>query len=96
MITFFNLSYVNKEKIMRREQGQGLVEYALILVLVAIVVIAVLATLGPSIGQAYEAMVCALYGGTVAGTDTPDPYCILPNGVIGNYFDLGVPGQEGA
>ncbi len=32
-----------------REKGQGLVEYALILVLVAIVVIAILTLLGPQI-----------------------------------------------
>lgn len=32
-----------------REEGQGLVEYALILVLVAVVVIAALALLGPTI-----------------------------------------------
>jgi len=32
-----------------KEKGQGLVEYALILVLVAVVVIAVLALLGPAI-----------------------------------------------
>lgn len=32
-----------------REEGQGLVEYALILVLVAIVVIVILAILGPEI-----------------------------------------------
>ena len=31
------------------ERGQGLVEYALILVLVAVVVIAILALLGPAI-----------------------------------------------
>jgi pilus assembly protein Flp/PilA len=34
-----------------REKGQGLVEYALILVLVAIVVIAILALLGPQIAN---------------------------------------------
>jgi pilus assembly protein Flp/PilA len=34
----------------REEEGQGLVEYALILVLVAIVVIAILAILGPQLG----------------------------------------------
>ena len=34
-----------------KEKGQGLVEYALILVLVAIVVIAILALLGPAIGN---------------------------------------------
>lgn len=36
-----------------RRRGQGLVEYALILVLVALVVIAVLAVLGPTIGNAF-------------------------------------------
>lgn len=40
---------------MRRlsERGQGLVEYALILVLVAIVVIAALTAFGPIIGNAF-------------------------------------------
>ncbi len=37
-----------------RVKGQGLVEYALILVLVAIVVIAVLALLGPAIGNVFS------------------------------------------
>ncbi|MEZ0396693.1 MAG: Flp family type IVb pilin [Anaerolineales bacterium] len=37
-----------------REHGQGLVEYALILVLVAIVVIAVLMLLGPIIGNVFS------------------------------------------
>ncbi len=37
-----------------RERGQGLVEYALILVLVAIVVIAVLMLLGPIIGNVFS------------------------------------------
>lgn len=37
-----------------REEGQGLVEYALILVLVAIVVIAVLTLLGPIIGNFFS------------------------------------------
>jgi pilus assembly protein Flp/PilA len=37
-----------------KEKGQGLVEYALILVLVAIVVIAVLALLGPIIGNVFS------------------------------------------
>ncbi len=40
---------------MRRlsERGQGLVEYALILVLVAIVVVAALTAFGPIIGNAF-------------------------------------------
>jgi pilus assembly protein Flp/PilA len=37
-----------------KERGQGLVEYALILVLVAIVVIAVLTILGPMIGNVFS------------------------------------------
>ena len=40
-----------------REKGQGLVEYALILVLVAIVVIAVLLILGPAIGDVFSTIV---------------------------------------
>ena len=36
------------------ERGQGLVEYALILVLVAIVVIAILLLLGPIIGNVFS------------------------------------------
>lgn len=38
------------------EKGQGLVEYALILVLVAIVVIAVLMLLGPIIGNTFSTL----------------------------------------
>ena len=37
-----------------REEGQGLVEYALILVLVAIVVIAILTLLGPQIANIFS------------------------------------------
>ena len=40
-----------------REEGQGLVEYALILVLVAIVVIAILLLLGPVIGNVFSAVI---------------------------------------
>jgi pilus assembly protein Flp/PilA len=40
-----------------REKGQGLVEYALILVLVAVVVIAILSLLGPAIGNVFSAIV---------------------------------------
>ena len=37
-----------------RERGQGLVEYGLILVLVAIVVFAVLAFMGPVVGNLFS------------------------------------------
>jgi pilus assembly protein Flp/PilA len=40
-----------------REEGQGLVEYALILVLVAMVVIVVLVLLGPATRSLYENIV---------------------------------------
>ena len=40
-----------------REEGQGLVEYALILVLVAVVVIVILALLGPAVGNVFSNIV---------------------------------------
>ncbi len=43
-----------------REEGQGLVEYALILVLVAIIVIAILAILGPQIGNVFSRITSGL------------------------------------
>lgn len=38
-------------------KGQGLVEYALILVLVAVVVVAVLTIFGPTIGNTYSRII---------------------------------------
>jgi pilus assembly protein Flp/PilA len=46
-----------------RQEGQGLVEYALILVLVAIVVIGVLTTMGTKISAAFNDIVGKLGGG---------------------------------
>jgi len=43
-----------------QEKGQGLVEYALILVLVAIVVIGVMTLLGPLIGNVFSAINASL------------------------------------
>ncbi len=43
-----------------KEKGQGLVEYALILVLVAIVVIAILLLLGPAVGNVFSNIVANL------------------------------------
>jgi len=40
-----------------KEQGQGLVEYALILVLVALIVIVILSLLGPAIGNVFSNVV---------------------------------------
>jgi pilus assembly protein Flp/PilA len=47
----------------RKEKGQGLVEYALIIVLVSIVVIAALMILGPRIGNVFNTISSTL--GTV-------------------------------
>jgi pilus assembly protein Flp/PilA len=49
MIDFKKLLRNNEE-----EEGQGLVEYALILFLVAVVVIAILIVLGPQIGSVFS------------------------------------------
>jgi len=46
----------------KKEQGQGLVEYALILVLVALVVIAALLILGPVIGNTFSMINSSLSG----------------------------------
>lgn len=39
-----------------KERGQGLVEYALILVFVAIVVIAIMRLLGPTVGNTFSSI----------------------------------------
>jgi len=44
-------------KTSNREPGQGLVEYALIMLLVAIIVIVVLALFGPAIGNLYSSVI---------------------------------------
>lgn len=45
-----------------REDGQGLVEYALILVLVSITVIAILAVLGGAVGDVFNTVANTLQG----------------------------------
>jgi len=60
-------------KHLSREKGQGLVEYALILVLVAIVVIAILLLLGPVIGNVFSNITAELLnpsGGAGGGGST--------------------------
>ena len=51
----------------KNEKAQGLVEYALILVLVAIVVIVILALLGPGIKRIFGTITC--YLSSPPGTD---------------------------
>lgn len=50
---------------MQMQRGQGLVEYALVLVLVAIVVIAILTVLGPQVGEVFFKVQCTLASGSV-------------------------------
>jgi pilus assembly protein Flp/PilA len=45
-----------------KEKGQGLIEYALIIVLIAVVVIVVLRLLGPRIGGVFSAINTDLAG----------------------------------
>lgn len=54
---------------MQKQRGQGLVEYALILVLVAIIVIGILTLLGPQIGNIFSRLLEPSYcGGCICGT----------------------------
>lgn len=46
--------------ILRNDKGQGMVEYALIIGLVAVVVIAVLVLLGPAISAKFQDIITAL------------------------------------
>jgi pilus assembly protein Flp/PilA len=48
------------DRIIRHDRGQGLVEYALIIALVALVVIGILILLGPAIGQAFSNIKAAI------------------------------------
>lgn len=58
------------QKFPPREKGQGLVEYALILVLVSVAVIAIMIFLGGSVGQVFEEVSTNLSGQTITGTGT--------------------------
>jgi pilus assembly protein Flp/PilA len=55
--------------IQENRQGQGLVEYALILVLVAVVVVGILAVLGPQIANVFSQVLAPGYcGNCICGT----------------------------
>ena len=45
---------------LQSQNGQGLVEYALILVLVAMIVIAILMLLGPIVGNVFSNLVASI------------------------------------
>ncbi len=67
-----------------REKGQGLVEYALILVLIAVVVIGALSLLGPQINSAFSRVITEL-GGTV-----PHTYTITNGPTISANYNVGI------
>lgn len=52
--------YERVQKWLAREEGQGLVEYGLIIFLVAIVVIAILVLLGPQIGSIFSGITSSI------------------------------------
>ncbi len=57
---------MNKQQ---KQVAQGLVEYALILVLVAVIVIGILALLGPQIGNIFSRLLAPSYcGNCICGT----------------------------
>jgi pilus assembly protein Flp/PilA len=56
------LSWLNSKVERKEEEGQGLVEYALILFLVAIVIIAVLIMLGGQVGSVFSSVYQAIGG----------------------------------
>jgi pilus assembly protein Flp/PilA len=57
MLMYFKNNMVSKFK---EEKGQGMVEYALLVGLIAIVVIAALVLLGPAIKVKFDAIVTSL------------------------------------
>jgi len=59
----FQLCRASGYPVEHRQRGQGLVEYALIMVLVALVVIAVLALLGPAISEVFGDVYCSIQEG---------------------------------
>lgn len=63
----------------KRAEGQGLVEYALLLVLVAIIVIAILALMGDQVRSVFARVVAGLNGQTISGSGTE--YAITGFGV---------------
>ncbi|HKZ43592.1 MAG TPA: hypothetical protein VJZ78_00980 [Anaerolineales bacterium] len=78
------------------EQGQGLVEYALILVLVSLVVMAVLLFLGPTIGNIFSEIMDPLgYVSAAAPEPSPTPlpgFVTKPAAVQDYCSSNGIPG----
>jgi pilus assembly protein Flp/PilA len=58
----YNFKVWFKKQVEKNLNGQGLVEYSLILFLIAVVVIAILVILGPQIGSVFSAVTKGLGG----------------------------------
>lgn len=77
-------------KIPKREEGQGLVEYALLLALVALVVIVILTILGSSITIAFARVIGGLNGQTLTGSGIESIVTgVDTSGVSGSAFCSG-------
>ncbi|HEX2914118.1 MAG TPA: Flp family type IVb pilin [Chloroflexia bacterium] len=61
------------------EEGQGLVEYAMILLLVSVLVISILVLVGPQVGSTFSAVNSTLQGAPSA-LPSPTPCVNLPGG----------------
>lgn len=59
------------KEIFSDEDGQGLVEYGLLLALIVVIVIAVLVTLGPKIGQLFSRGEAGVDSALSGGAPTP-------------------------
>lgn len=79
----------------RREKGQGLVEYALIIVLVAIVVIVALSALGPIVGDVFSQIAASLQGPGVIGSAsaTPDGGGVIITVTVSEATDITISGD---
>ena len=80
----------------KQADGQGLVEYALILVLVAVVVIAILTLLGPQVGNVFSRVINGLGvvdntgGGGGAPLPPPPPANVTSVNALRGGADVGV------
>lgn len=63
----------------QQERGQGLVEYALLIVLIAVVVIAVLSLLGPRINSVFEEIIFTMSTDTRFTYTWSKPFNVHPN-----------------
>ncbi len=82
----------------KQEKGQGLVEYALILVLVAIVVIGVLIVLGPKIGGIFSSVngsLSGIGGGGAQTTTAPTQPAIITGDAARAEYCAERPGWTG-